>query len=180
MQGIIKNKILSGIVLIALGVLLVIAPVQSMNLYVRILGAVLLVGAALHIVVYRLTKKEDRAPLSLVLGIAAGLIGIFFLAAPGVVSEFLYIIFGVVLILNALLDLVIAVRLPSGKKAAVILALIGLALGVFIVMNPQTVAQFITRIIGVSLVYEGAVGVISALFARIAIKKQNNGKKDQA
>ena len=171
MQSIIKNKLLAGIVLIALGVLLAIAPTETMNTYVRIIGAVFLVGAALHITGYFLAKKEDRAPLSLVLGIAAGLIGIFFLAEPDVVTGSMAVIFGIVLILNSLLDLVIGVRLPVGRVPAAVLALIGLAMGVFVLMNPQTIAQFITRIIGVALIYEGIIGIGTALLARKAVQK---------
>lgn len=171
MQGIIKNKLLSGIVLLALGILLVIAPAQTLETYVRILGAIFLVGAALHIAGHFLAKKEDRAPLSLVLGVAAGLIGIFFVAAPGVVTGILPVIFGIVLILNSLLDLVIGVRLPSGKAVAVVLALIGIAAGVLILLHPNAIAHIITRIIGAGLIYEGAIGVFTAAIAHKAMKK---------
>ncbi len=178
MQSIIKNKLLSGIILIALGVLLVIAPNDMLNAYVCIIGGVLLFGALLHIGIYFLTKKENRAPLSLVLGFAAGLIGLFFLVASGVVIGILPVIFGVVLILNSLLDLVIGIRLPIGRVAAVILSLIGLVLGVFVLANPQTFANFIAQIIGASLIYEGVIGIGTALLARRAVKNTSSeGRK---
>ena len=172
MQAIIKNKLLSGIVLIVLGVLMVIAPAQTLETYVRIIGAVFLAGAALHIAGHFMAKKDERAPLSLVLGIFAGLIGIFFVVAPSVVTGILPVIFGIVLILNSLLDLVIGVRMPFGKVVAAILALIGLALGVLVLLNPNTFAHFITRIIGASLVYEGVIGIAAAAIASRATKKK--------
>ena len=63
MQNIIKNKLLSSIIFLVLGVLLLIAPAQSMVVFVRIIGAVLLLGAIVRLVAYFVTKKEDRVPL---------------------------------------------------------------------------------------------------------------------
>ncbi len=170
MQNIIKNKLLSSIVLLVLGVLLLIAPADMLRLYVRIIGAVLLLGALIRLVAYFITKKEDRAPISLVLGVAAAAIGLFFIVAPGVVTNTLAYVFGVILILNSLLDLVIAVRLPFGKLVAVLLALLGLALGVLITVNPDAFANFITRLIGATLIYESIVGIVTAILARKTAK----------
>lgn len=170
MQNIIKNKLLSGIIFLILGVLLVIAPTASMKTFVIILGAVLLVGALVRLIAYFVTKKEDRVPLSLVLGIAAAAIGLFFVLAPELVTDILATVFGVVLILNALLDLVIAVRLPSGKPVATVLALLGLVLGILIVINPKAFADFMTRFIGATLIYESVVCIVTMLFARKTAK----------
>ena len=170
MQTIIKNKLLSSIVLLALGILLLIAPAAALETYVRVIGAVLLCGAAVRIVAHFMTKKEDRAPISLLIGIVAAAFGVFLLAAPATVIRVLHIVFGILLILNSLLDLVIGVRLPAGKTAAVILALIGVALGVVIVVNPTAFANFMTRVIGISLIYDAAVGIVTALLARKTAK----------
>ena len=170
MQNIIKNKLLSSIILLALGVLLIAAPVASLRTYVRIIGAVLLCGAAVRIVVHFLTKKEDRVPVSLVIGGVAAIFGVVLLIAAQPVINALNIIFGVLLILNSLFDLVIAVRLPAGKTVALILALIGVLLGILIVINPAAFASFATRIIGCVLVYDAVVGLVTALFARKTAK----------
>lgn len=170
MQNIIKNKLLSSIVFLILGVLLLIAPTAMMDTFVRIIGGVLLVGALVRLIAYFVTKKEDRVPLSLILGVAAAAIGLFFVIAPGVVTGILAYVFGAILILNSLLDLVIAVRLPSGKLAAVLLALLGLVLGVLIVVNPHQFASFITRLIGAALIFESVVGVVTAILARKTAK----------
>lgn len=170
MQNIIKNKLLSSIVFLILGVLLLIAPTAMLETFIRIIGGVLLLGAAIRLIAYFVTKKEDRVPLSLVLGVAAAAIGIFFVAAPGVVTNVLAYIFGAILILNSLLDLVIAVRLPSGKVVAVLLALLGIALGVLVIVNPDVFADFMTRFIGATLFYESIVGIVTSILARKTAK----------
>ena len=170
MQNIIKNKLLSSIIFLILGVLLLIAPTAMMETFVRIIGGVLLLGALIRLIAYFVTKKENRVPLSLVLGVAAGLIGVFFVVAPGVVTGVLAYIFGAILILNSLLDLVIAVRLPSGKLVGVLLSLLGLALGVLVIVNPDAFAAFITRFIGATLIYESIVGIVTSILARRTAK----------
>ena len=170
MQNIIKNKLLSSIVFLVLGVLLLIAPAQSMAVFVRIIGAVLLLGAIVRLVAYFVTKKEDRVPLSLILGVAAAVIGVFFAAAPSVVTGILAYVFGAILILVSLLDLVIAVRLPASKLVAVLLALLELAVGVLIVVNPRAFANIMTRLIGGALIYEAVVGIVTVILARKTAK----------
>lgn len=170
MQNIIKNKLLSSIVFLILGVLLLIAPTAMLETFVRIIGAVLLLGALVRLIVHFAAKKEDRVPLSLVLGVAAAAIGLFFIILPSVVTAALAYIFGAILILNSLLDLVIAVRLPSGKLVAVLLSLLGLVLGVLIVVNPDAFARFMTQFIGATLIYESVVGIVTAILARKTAK----------
>ena len=172
MQSIIKNKLISGIVFLVLGVLLLIAPSAMMVTFIRIIGGVLLVGALVRLIAYFVTKKEDRVPISLVLGVAAAAIGLFFVLGANVIPGILAYIFGAILILNSLFDLVIAVRLPSGKLVAVLLALLGLVLGVLIAVNPQAFANFITRLIGAALIYESVVSIVTALLARKTAKSK--------
>lgn len=170
MQTIIKNKLLSSLILLALGVLLIIAPLTALTTYVRIIGAVLLCGAAVRLVAHFATKKEDRAPISLLIGVVAAVFALILLIFAGKVVNVLHIIFGILLILNSLLDLVIGVRLPAGKIAAVILALLGVLLGIVIVINPAAFASFITRIIGGVLIYDAIVGLVTALLGRKTAK----------
>ncbi len=170
MQSIIKNKLISSIVFLVLGIVLMISPAASLKVFMYVIGGVLLLSALVRILTFFKAKKEDRVPLSLVLGIASAVIGLFFVIAPGFISSILAVVFGVVIILNSLLDLVIAVRLPAGKAIAVVMALLGLALGILIVINPAAFAEFMTVLIGVSLVYESVVGIVTMLFARKVAK----------
>lgn len=170
MQNIIKNKLISSIVFLILGVLLLIAPSTMLELFVRIIGCVLLAAGLVRLIAYFVTKKEDRVPLSLILGVAAAAIGVFFVAAPSVVTGILAYVFGAIMILVSLLDLVIAVRLPANKFVAVLLALLELVLGVLIVVNPHAFASFMTRLIGGALIFESIVGIVTVILARKTAK----------
>ena len=94
----------------------------------------------------------------------------FFAAAPSVVTGILAYVFGAILILVSLLDLVIAVRLPASKLVAVLLALLELAVGVLIVVNPRAFANIMTRLIGGALIYEAVVGIVTVILARKTAK----------
>jgi uncharacterized membrane protein HdeD (DUF308 family) len=172
MQNVIRNKLISSIVFLVLGILLLAAPTALMGTIVRVIGAVLLLSALIRFIAFFTAKKEDRVPLALILGIAAAAIGIFFVVAPGVVTNVLAYVFGAILILNSLLDLVIAVRLPIGRTAAVLMALLGVALGVLVIINPRAFTDFITRIIGATLIYESIVGIVTMLLARKTAKSK--------
>ncbi len=172
MQNVIRNKLISSIVFLVLGILLLAAPTAMMGTIVRVIGAVLLLSALIRFIAFFTAKKEDRVPLALILGIAAAAIGIFFVVAPGVVTNVLAYVFGAILILNSLLDLVIAVRLPIGRTAAVLMALLGVALGVLVIINPRAFTDFITRIIGATLIYESIVGIVTMLLARKTAKSK--------
>ena len=171
LASIIKNKIVTCIVLLALGVLLVIAPLDTLARSVRLVGLVLLAGAIVGLLIYFLSKKEDRSPLVLAESAAAVIIAVFFLIAPGIVTGVLPYIFGVILLLNALLDLVTALRLPRGKLFALLLSMLAIIAAVVILCNPDALANIITRLIGISLIYSGIVGLLGLILAGRNIKK---------
>lgn len=170
MQNIIKNKLVSSIVFLVLGVLLLIAPANMMKTFSYIIGGVLLAGALVRLVAYFVTKKENRVPLSLVLGIAAAAAGLLFVLGANIIPDILAYVFGAILILVSLLDLVIAVRLPASKLVAVLLALLELAVGVLVIVNPRAFADIMTRLIGGALIYESLVGIATVILARKTAK----------
>ena len=165
LASIVRNKIVSCIVLLALGVLLLLAPGETLALYVRIVGIVLLVGAVVGLLIYFLSKNTERSPLVLIESILAAAIAIFFIAAPGVITGVLPLMFGIILLLNGLLDLITALRLPRGKVLAVLLSMLAIVAAVIIICNPNALANLITRLIGCALIYSAVVGFLGLALA---------------
>ena len=164
------GKLLASLVLFALGVLLLAAPMETLTAYVRVIGGILLLAAVVGIVVFVLTAVANRSALLLIGSIAAGVVGLVFLIAPGVVTGALPFVFGVLLLIASVSDLFSAIALPFGKLISIILSLIGVILGLVILMNPNAIAAFITRVIGLSFIYESLVGLVTAVFARRALR----------
>lgn len=170
LASIIKNKVVSCIVLLALGVLMLIAPGETLTTTVRLIGVVLLVGAVVGLLIYFLSKQNERSPLVLLESVIAAAVAIFFLVAPRVITGVVPLIFGVILLLNALLDLVTALRMPFGKAVFVLLSMLAAAAAVLIICNPNALANAITRIIGAVLIYNSVVGLLSLALMRKANK----------
>lgn len=168
LASIIRNKIVSCVVLLALGILLLVAPGATLARSVRLIGLVLLAGAIVGFLIYFLTKSTERSALVLIESGAVAVIAVVFLIAPGFITGFLPYVFGVILLLNALLDLLTALRLPSGKGAAVLLSLLAIAAAVLILCNPNGLANLITRIIGAVLIYNAVVGLLGLVMSRKA------------
>ena len=164
------SKLLVSLVLFALGLLLLLAPMETLTGCVRAMGVIFLAAAAVGILIFFLTKPQDRSPLPLIGGIAGAVIGAVFAAAPGVVTGALPFVFGLLLLIASVSDLFSAIALPFGKLISIILSLIGVILGLVILMNPNAIAAFVTRVIGLSFIYEAVVGVVTVLFARRALR----------
>ena len=94
--------------------------------------------------------------------------GLVFVFVPAAVTAALPFIFGVVLIVLSAFELLSALQLPFGKLLSILLSIGGIALGCLIVSNPNALASFITRLIGLSLIYEAVVGFITAAFVKSA------------
>lgn len=171
LASIIRNKIASCVVLLLLGVLLVIAPLDTLTRSVRIVGFVLLAGAVVGFLIYFLSKNTERSPLVLLESVFAAALAVFLIAAPALIAGVLPLIFGIVLLLNSLLDLVTALRLPRGKVIAVLLSMLSIVAAVVIICNPGALANIIVRVIGVSFIYSAVVGLLSLLLAGRTVKR---------
>ncbi len=163
-------KVAAILVLLALGVLLLLAPMETLTLYIRVIGAVLLAGAAVGFLVFFRTPVQNRSAAVLIGAIFAAVAGLVFAAAPGAVTGALPFVFGAMLLLASASELFSALALPFGKLIGIILSLIGVILGLIILMNPNAIAAFVTRLIGLSFLYEAAVGIVTALLARRALR----------
>ena len=164
------GKVLASVVLFALGVLLLVAPMETLTAYVRVIGGILLLAAAVGILIFALTPAVSRSALLLIGSIVGGAVGLLFLIAPGIVTGALPFVFGLLLLIASVSDLFSAIALPFGKLISIILSLIGIILGLVILMNPNAIAAFVTRVIGLSFIYEALVGLVTAVFARRALR----------
>ena len=159
------SKLLASVVLFSLGLLLLIAPMETLITYVRVIGGIFLAAAAVGVVLYVLKKAQTLALIGAIIGAITGLV---FLISPGVVTGALPFVFGALLLIASVSDLFSALALPFGKLISIILSLVGIIHGLVILMNPNAIAAFVTRLIGLSFIYEAIVGAVAVVFARRA------------
>lgn len=162
-KTLVKNFIISGFVLLALGLLMLFAPDGALKLFVRVIGIIIIVGAVVAVAMQLGSKKEDRSIwLFLVAGLSAA-VGVVFIVIPRQVADYSFYVFGVMLILLSVRDLFSVVRFPFGRIFSIAFSSLGIVLGTVIVCHPDQIAQQMTQFIGAALVYQAVVCFMNAI-----------------
>lgn len=161
-----SNIVFTSVLFLVLGGLLVFAPQETLQIYVRVIGVIALVSAAVTLLVEFLQQKRPRSGWVIAGAAVGAVLGLLFLCAPGFVTAVLPFLFGAILIVLSAFDLLSAMQLSFGKPLSLLLSVIGLALGILIVSNPNGLANLMTRLIGLALIYQAVVGFITAAFVR--------------
>ena len=162
-----KGFLLSALAFMLLGLALLLWPEASLRLVCYLFGAVILVKGLLSIWGY--VRAEERFffdYFGVVFGVAASALGVFLLFQPDTVVSVLPILVGVYVIVDAVVRLQSAFELKAMGYARwwsfLVLAGLSAALGVLMVVNPFKTVQLLVMAIGVILLVEGALSLISA------------------
>lgn len=142
---------------LALGVVLLIFPEQTLKIATRIIAIVIIALSAVDIFMF-ITKKEERFSADyfyVILSIVGIGVAISILVNPTWIIAVINIVVGIVLIVNGIGNLSTTVRIRKNDSiwwAFSIVPVITFILGFVIMANPVGMANFITRIEGISLV----------------------------
>ena len=119
-----------------------------------------------------------------VFGVAASALGVFLLFKPDTVVSVLPILVGIYVIVDAVVRLQSAFELRKMGYARwwsfLILAGLSAALGVLMMVNPFETVQLLVMAIGVILLVEGALSLISAVYAAVLMRGLERTAKDAA
>ena len=180
-----KGFLLSALALMLLGLALLLWPEASLRLVCYLFGAVILVKGLLSIWGY--VRAEERFffdYFGLVFGIAASALGVFLLLQPDTVVSVLPILVGIYVIVDAVVRLQSAFELRAMGYGRwwgfLILAGLSVALGVLMVVNPFETVQLLVMVNGVILLVEGALSLISAVYAAVLLRGLERTARDAA
>ncbi len=156
-----KNNMLLSAVMVVLGLVLFIWPGKTLTLVARVLGAALLVGAAISgWNWYRERHVVGATYVNLAIAIACLVLGVVVLAAPKGVVSLLPRIIGIAVALNGILNLAQALdqrRAGYDRWAAsLVMAVITILAGGFIFFHAFGAMKAAVMVIGGILVYNGA------------------------
>lgn len=170
------NLILMSILYLALGIFLLMVPGTALNVVCYALGAVVLACAAVQIVRYfSVERGVFQSQLTLISGLVCLGLGAFLIIRSDIVVRILPIVFGLFVIFDSLGRIQNALELRrcnyESWKGFLLLALLSIALGVVMILNPFGTMETLVMAIGVILIIEGALNLLSALYTVIAVKR---------
>lgn len=162
-----RDRILSGIALLVIGILFLAAPTSSSLVVATVVGFILILEGLVRGYA-ALKRKEKDLSTKAVLALAAILIvlGIILVVNPGILVAYSYIIFGIVLILNVLSNILGVlkgeIRVEGNKLIYILLSAVLAIVGVIVLFNPFSAANMMMRIIGGMLIADGIVNLLIA------------------
>ena len=159
------NLILMSVLYLGLGIFLLMRPSTALNVVCYALGGVVLVCAAVQLVRYFAVERGIfQSQLTLISGIICLGLGAFLILRSDIVVRILPIVFGLFVIFDSL------GRIPSWK-GFLLLPVLSVVLGVVMILNPFGTMETLVMAIGIILIIEGAINLLSALYTVLAIRR---------
>lgn len=166
------GKILLSILEIVIGILLFVNPVGFTTTIIRIGGVALLVAAVVFAVQYfRADPMEAHLGQGLVkalLALAAGLFCLFKTEWFLITFPIVAVLYGIVILITGIVRVQWAVdmlRMKTGRWFLTALgAVLSLAFGLIILLNPFSWTEFLWTFVGISLIVNAIFDICTALF----------------
>ena len=170
------NLILMSLLYLALGIFLLMVPGTALNVVCCALGGVVLACAAVQLVRYFVVERGVfQSQLTLISGLVCLALGAFLIIRSDIVVRVLPIVFGLFVIFDSLGRIQNALDLrrceyPSWK-GFLLLPVLSVVLGVILIANPFGAMETLVMAIGVILIVEGAINLLSALYTVLAVRR---------
>lgn len=180
------NVIISSVLYVLTGVLMILWPDIMADNICKLTGIVAIVIGLMQILSYVRNNpvKSETYSYSLVIGLAAVLIGIFLYARVDAIKEFIPFILGLFVTISGFMKLQNAIDLIRSKYAGwelvFIIALVNVAFGIVLMANPFKSGLVLVRCLGVGLIYSGVSDLIATIMLSKCIKRaaQANGSTE--
>ena len=170
------NLILMSILYLALGIFLLMVPGMALNIVCYALGGVVLACAAVQLIRYFAVERGVfQSQLTLISGLVCLGLGAFLIIRSDIVVRILPIVFGLFVIFDSLGRIQNALDLrrceyPSWK-GFLLLPVLSVVLGVVLIVNPFGAMETLVMAIGIILIVEGAINLLSALYTVLAVRR---------
>lgn len=170
------NLILMSLLYLGLGIFLLLAPGTALNIVCYALGGVVLACAAVQLIRYFAVERGIfQSQLTLISGLVCLGLGAFLIIRSDIVVRILPIVFGLFVIFDSLGRVQNALELRrceySSWKWFLALAVLSVVLGIIMIANPFGTMEMLVMAIGIILIIEGALNLLSALYTVIAVKR---------
>ena len=166
------NLILMSLLYVGLGIFLVMKPGTALNIVCYALGGVVLACAAVQLIRYFVVERGVfQSQLTLISGLICLALGVFLLLRSDIVVSILPIVFGLFVIFDAIGRVQNALDLRrcgyDSWKGFLLLPV----LSVVLIVNPFGAMETLVMAIGIILIVEGAINLLSALYTILAVRR---------
>ena len=166
-----QNRVAVSVVVLVLGIVLFGWPSLTLKIVCKTVGIALLLVAASNLRCYK--KEQDingtqmDGMLHLVIGIAAGIGGLFFLTKGESLIALLPTVAGIAIMINGFLNIRRALKTketePDKWMKPMIMACAALVLGFVIFSNPFKTASLLVKVLGGVLIYNGLTNILTSV-----------------
>ena len=170
------NLVLMSARYLGLGVFLLMKPTTALNIVCYALGAVVLACAAVQLIRYFVVERGVfQSQLTLISGIICLALGAFLILRSDIVVSILPIVFGLFVIFDSISRVQNALDLRrcgySSWKSFLLLPVLSVVLGVIMILNPFGTMETLVMAIGIILIVEGSINLLSALYTVLAVRR---------
>lgn len=156
-----RRSVMQNVIMILLGAVLAVWPHSSLEFLVTMIGWGLIISG----ITGMFSLISALVPSVMAYCVIELLLGIFFLRSPRTFASFIPVLIGIAIIVNGCIKIYYAYL---GKNAVgynplrdIVFAVIMIVFGVLVVAHPFGTASVVTRLIGVVLIYNGIVNLIT-------------------
>ena len=159
MKELMKNELVTNIVILIVGIILTIWPDATLDVAVNLVGSLVCLFGIVNIIMWFNNKGSYS---SLFLGILSFIIGIFIIVRSDIVISIMPILLGIAILADGITNLKTLYGVKSDSKswkALFISAIITTILGLILIFRPLFIANMITRIGGIIMILCGLEGL---------------------
>ena len=155
-RELLRNKTVTALLSVALGIVIIIARRAALDLLVKIIGGLVLTGGLAYLMINVIRPDTtDTLKTDLVIAGLTILAGVILITCAEGIVDFFPTLMGIFLILNGLSHLGAAGVDRQNRVVDVVMGVVIIALGILIVMRPGIIANAIMIFIGASFLVNG-------------------------
>jgi uncharacterized membrane protein HdeD (DUF308 family) len=151
------DAIMSAVLCIALGVVLIVWPGETIDIVCKVLAAGLIILGGVELFSY-ITNRNGYM-FTGILGLIVLIIGVWIFLKPSSIVSLVPIVIGVILAVHGVQDVKMALESKNGGYdrwwIMLIIAIISIAFGVLCIVNAFGMVKLAMQFVGVALIYDG-------------------------
>ena len=151
------DAIMSAVLCIALGVVLIVWPGETINIVCKVLAAGLIILGGVELFSY-ITNRNGYM-FTGILGLIVLIVGVWIFLKPSSIVSLVPIVIGVILAVHGVQDVKMALESKNGGYdrwwIMLIIAIISIAFGVLCIVNAFGMVKLGMKSVGPALIYDG-------------------------